>query len=129
MDGPVKKDQRPVNLDLRTVQFPPTAIASILHRVSGVLVFFFLAILLWLLAMSLSSPVGFERAAGIVDNFLVKLILWGLLTALMYHIVGGIRHLIMDLGYWEELESGNASAKVSFIITGLLAIVVGVIVW
>jgi succinate dehydrogenase / fumarate reductase cytochrome b subunit len=69
------------------------------------------------------------QASDIVDGFFVKLILWGILTALAYHIVGGIRHLIMDLGYFEELESGALTAKVSFAVTGVLSLLAGVLVW
>lgn len=88
-----------------------------------------IAILLWLLSLSLSSPDGFQSAAAILDTFFVKLVLWGILTALAYHIVGGIRHLIQDLGYFEELESGAKSAQVSFVIAGVLAVLAGVLVW
>ena len=49
----------------------------------------------------------------------------GILTALAYHIVGGLRHLVMDMGYWEELESGNQSARVAFVITAVLAVLAG----
>ncbi|MGR5141579.1 succinate dehydrogenase cytochrome b556 subunit [Photobacterium sp. DNB23_23_1] len=120
---------RPVNLDLQTIRFPLTAIASILHRVSGVITFVAVAILLWLLSLSLSSPEGFASAAGIVDSFFVKLVLWGILTALFYHIVVGIRHLMMDMGYFEEMETGIKSAKVSFVIVGVLSLFAGGLVW
>ncbi|WP_390623766.1 succinate dehydrogenase cytochrome b556 subunit [Vibrio gallicus] len=124
-----KKNQRPINLDLQTIQFPITAIASILHRISGVITFVFVGVLLWLLSTSLSSPKGFMEAANFIDGWFVKFILWGMLSALFYHIVGGIRHLCQDLGYFEDLESGTKSAQVSFIITGVLALLAGVIVW
>ncbi len=124
-----ERKSRPVNLDLQTIRFPITAIASILHRVSGVITFVAVGILLWLLSTSLQSPVGFMQASDIVNGFFVKLILWGILTALAYHIVGGIRHLIMDFGYFEELESGAMTAKVSFVVTGVLALLAGVLVW
>ncbi|WP_447773655.1 succinate dehydrogenase cytochrome b556 subunit [Aeromonas veronii] len=125
----MKNKQRPVNLDLQTISFPVTAIASILHRVSGVITFVALGILLWMLGTSLASPEGFETVVAIMDNFLVKLVLWGILTALAYHIVGGLRHLVMDMGYWEELGSGNQSARVAFVITAILAVLAGVLVW
>ena len=125
----VKNKQRPVNLDLQTISFPVTAIASILHRVSGVITLVALSILLWMLGTSLASPEGFESVVAIMDNFLVKLVLWGILTALAYHIVGGLRHLVMDMGYWEELESGTQSARVAFMVTGVLALLAGVLVW
>lgn len=129
MGKAVKNKQRPVNLDLQTISFPVTAIASILHRVSGVITFVALSILLWMLGTSLSSPEGFDTVMSILDNILVKLVFWGILTALAYHIIGGIRHLIMDMGYWEELESGSQSARVAFVITGVLAVLAGVLVW
>ncbi|EGQ8075950.1 succinate dehydrogenase cytochrome b556 subunit [Vibrio vulnificus] len=130
MSKPVKeRKSRPVNLDLQTIRFPITAIASILHRVSGVITFVAVGILLWLLSISLSSPVGFMEASDIVDSFFVKFILWGILTALAYHIAGGIRHLMMDLGHFEELESGAMSAKVAFVATAVLSLLAGILVW
>lgn len=117
-------------MDLQTIQFPVTAIASILHRVSGVITFVAVGILLWLLGLSLSSAEGFLRAAELLDNFIVKFVVWGILTALAYHIVGGLRHLMMDLGYIEEdLVAGTRSAKISFVITVALSLLAGVLVW
>nr|WP_202607456.1 succinate dehydrogenase cytochrome b556 subunit [Dickeya dadantii] len=128
--GKSVKKQRPVNLDLQTIQFPVTAIASILHRVSGVITFVAVGILLWLLGLSLSSQEGFAQAAAIMDSFIVKFIVWGILTALAYHIVGGLRHLLMDFGYIEEnFAAGSRSAKLSFIITVVLSFLAGVLVW
>ncbi len=124
-----ERKSRPVNLDLQTIRFPITAIASILHRVSGVITFVSIGILLWLLSISLSSSEGFTQASNIVDGFFVKFILWGILTALAYHIAGGIRHLLMDLGHFEELESGALSAKVAFGVTVVLSLLAGVMVW
>ncbi|ANI83878.1 succinate dehydrogenase cytochrome b556 subunit [Kosakonia oryzae] len=124
------KKQRPVNLDLTTIRFPVTAIASILHRVSGVITFVAVGILLWLLGLSLSSEDGFLTAAAIVNSFFVKFILWGILTALAYHAVGGIRHMLMDFGWLEEtFEAGKRSANLSFVITVVLSILAGVLVW
>ncbi|BCU56415.1 succinate dehydrogenase cytochrome b556 subunit [Enterobacter kobei] len=124
------KKQRPVNLDLTTIRFPVTAIASILHRVSGVITFVAVGILLWLLGLSLSSPEGFQSAADIMDGFFAKFIMWGILTALAYHAVGGIRHALMDVGYLEEtFEAGKRSAWVAIGITVVLSILAGVLVW
>ncbi|KPD02141.1 succinate dehydrogenase cytochrome b556 subunit [Moellerella wisconsensis ATCC 35017] len=124
------KKQRPVNLDLQTIQFPITAIASILHRVSGVITFIAVGILLWLLGTSLSSPDGFQYASELMTGFFAKFILWGILTALAYHICGGIRHMLMDFGVIDEtLAVGNFSAKAAFAITIILSILAGVLVW
>ena len=124
------KKQRPVNLDLKTIRFPVTAIASILHRVSGVITFVAIGILLWLLGTSLSSLEGFQVASSIMGSFIVKFIIWGILTALAYHVVVGIRHMLMDFGYLEEtLEAGKRSAVLSFGITVVLSLLAGVLVW
>ncbi|WP_170914629.1 succinate dehydrogenase cytochrome b556 subunit [Salmonella enterica] len=121
------KKQRPVNLDLQTIRFPITAIASILHRVSGVITFIAVGILA---TTSLSSPEGFQQAADIMDGFIVKFIMWGILTALAYHVIVGIRHMLMDFGYLEEtFEAGQRSAKISFVITVVLSLLAGVLVW
>ncbi|MGT0150792.1 succinate dehydrogenase cytochrome b556 subunit [Vibrio metschnikovii] len=126
MSKPVKeRKSRPVNLDLQTIRFPITAIVSILHRIAGIITFVAVGILLWLLSLSLSSPMGFMEASHIVNGFFVKFVLWGILTALAYHIVGGIRHLLMDMGYFEELESGALSAKISLVITLVLSVLAG----
>ncbi|MHC8471397.1 succinate dehydrogenase cytochrome b556 subunit [Plesiomonas shigelloides] len=128
--GRTVNKQRPVNLDLKTISFPITAIASILHRVSGVITFIVLGILLWLLSLSLSSEQGFAQAQAITDTFLVKFILWGILTALAYHVVGGVRHLLMDLGFGEEnLAVASRSARIAFAITIVLSLLAGVLVW
>ncbi len=124
------KKQRPVNLDLTTIRFPVTAIASILHRVSGVITFVAVGILLWLLGLSLASEEGFQAASAIMSSFFVKFIFWGILTALAYHAVGGIRHMLMDFGWLEEtFDAGKRSANLSFIIIVVLSILAGVLVW
>ncbi|MFS1537898.1 MAG: succinate dehydrogenase cytochrome b556 subunit [Candidatus Phlomobacter fragariae] len=124
------KKQRPINFQLQTIHFPITAIASILHRLSGVITFISVGILLWLLGLSLSSPEGFQYATEIMGSFFIKFIIWGVLTALIYHICGGSRHMLMDFGFIDEsLSVGRISAIAAFIITTILSILVGVFVW
>ena len=73
--------ERPVNLDLTTFSFPITAIASILHRVSGVILFFGSFILLALLGLSLENEAGFADALTLLDHPFVAFIIWGVLAA------------------------------------------------
>ncbi len=108
---------------------PPTAKASILHRITGVAMFFALVFVIWAWAVSLSSPEGFAQVKDVMTSFVAKFIAWGTLTVLAYHIIGGIRHLIMDMGHWEELESGNASAKAALGLWVVVAVLAGVWVW
>nr|WP_248289600.1 succinate dehydrogenase, cytochrome b556 subunit [Thalassotalea sp. Y01] len=121
--------QRPVNLDLATIKLPAAAKASILHRVSGVMMFFGVGILIWALSVSLSSPEGFASVKECFTGALGKFIVWGIITALAYHFVGGIRHLIMDLGHLEEKGSGQASARFAIALWVVLAVLAGVWVW
>jgi succinate dehydrogenase / fumarate reductase cytochrome b subunit len=121
--------ERPVNLDLTTFRFPITAIASILHRVSGVILFFGSFILMALLGLSLENEAGFADALSLLDNGFVAFIVWGVLAALAYHFVAGVKHLLMDMGYGETIESGPVFAKVSIALAVLLMLLAGVWVW
>jgi succinate dehydrogenase / fumarate reductase cytochrome b subunit len=123
------KKQRPVNLDLTTIQMPATAKASILHRVTGVAMFFALIFVIWAWAVSLSSAEGFDLVKNVMTSFVAKFIAWGTISVLVYHLIGGIRHLIMDMGHWEELASGNLSAKVTIALWVVLSVLAGVLLW
>lgn len=123
------KKQRPVNLDLTTIKFPAAAKASILHRISGVMMFFAVGILIWALSVSLSSAEGFATIESLLQGFFFKFIIWGIVSALIYHLVGGIRHLIMDMGHLEEKGSGQTSGNVVIALWLLLSVVAGVWLW
>ncbi|WP_440904977.1 succinate dehydrogenase, cytochrome b556 subunit [Catenovulum sp. SX2] len=121
--------QRPINLELNTISFPASAIASILHRVTGVIMFFAMGILMYLLAVSLDSESGFDCVQQFSSEPWGKFIYWGILTALAYHLLGGLRHLVMDLGFWEEIQSGNSSAQITIALTLVLSVLAGVWLW
>src|SRR5690606_2690847 len=123
------KSQRPVNLDLRTIKLPITAYSSILHRISGVILFFGVAILLFALDTSLSSAEGFEEVKVCFGSPLAKLVVWGLLSALLYHLVAGTRHLIMDAGHGETLEGGKLGSKIVLAVSAVLIVLAGVWIW
>ena len=125
----IVKKQRPVNLELNTIKFPPAAISSILHRVTGVAMFFALLFVIWAWAVSVSSPEGFANVQAMMDGIIGKVIAIGTLSALTYHILGGLRHVVMDLGHWEELETGNTSAKAVIALWVVLTVVLGVALW
>ncbi|HCH69339.1 MAG TPA: succinate dehydrogenase, cytochrome b556 subunit [Colwellia sp.] len=123
------KKQRPVNIDLTTIKMHPAANASILHRVSGVIMVFAIGILLLTLSTSLSSAEGFAQIQGYLDGFFFTFIIFGCLSALTYHVLAGVRHLCMDLGYFEELDTGNASAKAIIAIWLVVSLIIGVWLW
>jgi succinate dehydrogenase / fumarate reductase, cytochrome b subunit len=121
--------KRPVNLDIGTISLPITAYASILHRAAGVALFVGVAILMWLLDVSLSSEDNFNQVKALFDSFLCKLIIWGVLAALIYHCAAGVRHLIMDLGIGETMEGGRRGAQIVFAVTVVLVVLVGALIW
>ena len=122
-------DKRPVNLDLATVKFPITAIASITHRVTGVVLLGAVLVLLWLLGTSIESEEGFNFVRSILATLPVKLLMWAMLSALIYHVFAGLRHLVMDLGFWESLGGGKLSARLMMVISGVFILLAGVWLW
>ena len=110
-----KKQHRPKYLSLPAILFeirlPLPAWVSILHRVSGaLLVFPFVAWLLYLLDVSLSSAAGFATVQGYLQLPLVKLGLLLLLWAYCHHFCAGIRFLLLDLNKGIELRPARASS-------------------
>ncbi|WP_417222182.1 succinate dehydrogenase, cytochrome b556 subunit [Amphritea sp.] len=123
-------EKRPVNLDLRTIKQPLPAITSILHRATGLALFFGAFFMLYALGMSLESEQGFNAAAQMLtESFFAKLIAWGLVSALLYHFFAGIKHLVMDFGHCEELESGKMAAKVTLVVSAVAILLAGVWIW
>lgn len=120
---------RPVNLDLTTVKFPIAAIISITHRISGVALLAGVLILMWMLDVSLTSEEGFVSLQDTLQSPLAKIILWGVLAALAYHFMAGLRHLLMDLGLGETLESGRWSAVIAIVLALISIVLAGVWVW
>ncbi|WP_018274790.1 succinate dehydrogenase, cytochrome b556 subunit [Teredinibacter turnerae] len=123
------KTNRPVNLDISTIKLPVTAYVSILHRVSGVVLLAGVLVLLYMLDMSLTSEQSFDELKELLASPLAKIVLWGVLSALAYHFVAGVRHLIMDAGVGESLEGGKRGAKVALVLAIVLIIAAGVWVW
>jgi len=120
---------RPVNLDLSKFSFPLPAITSIIHRVTGLALFVGVAFVLWAFEMSLSGEEGFNAVKGVMQGFLAKLILWGIISALLYHLVAGVKHLLMDAGIGETLEGGKLGAKITLVVSIVLILLSGVWIW
>ena len=120
---PVKEKSRPINVgitDLMAFQWPIAALTSITHRLTGAILFVGVALLLFALDMSLSSEKGFEALRGMMLSPLGKFVTWGLLAALSYHFVAGIKHLLMDLGVGETLAGGRFAAQATIFISVIL---------
>lgn len=128
----IKKNKRPIHLNIMTIQFPITAIISILHRISGILLFIAIGPILWLLQSSLSSH---DKFCKIINFFIkniifFKFLLWNIITILSYHIIAGIRQMLMDFGYLDQTWLiGKRSAKIVFGLVILLFIFSGILIW
>ena len=117
------KSNRPIDLPLSQVinvnSKNPIALASITHRVSGVVLFLLIPVMLWIFQTSLASAEGF---ADIFTNPLVKFLAWIFVAALGYHFVMGFKHLFADMGFNEELQSGRTASIVSLVIAAILIV-------
>ena len=123
------KDTRPVYLNLLQLRFPVTAIASILHRISGVIVFLLIPLMLWTLGESLRSPQSFQSLIGHLGHPVLKFFMWVFLGGLLFHLVSGIRHLLMDIGLGDSYSVGRISAYISIIMGAVLIVLAGIWLW
>jgi succinate dehydrogenase / fumarate reductase, cytochrome b subunit len=121
--------KRPVNLDLVSIRFPITAIVSILHRLSGIFLFFAIPFLLYFLHTSLHSQAGFDQVSAYTQVFWVKFITFIILSGLIYHLFAGIRHLIMDCGIGETRQGGKIGAYILLIVSIISILATGVWLW
>lgn len=126
------KSNRPVNLSLATVLAvnlkSPVAISSILHRVSGVVVFLLVPVLLYVLQQSLASA---ESFATLKSDFLGGIVGGGLLfialAALLFHFIVGAKHLVQDFGIGETLQGGRLFATVALVLAAVS--ILAALVW
>lgn len=109
-------EKRPINLNILTMHWPIPAIVSFLHRLSGVFLFFLIPFLLWALQESLATGSQF---AALKAAFWVQFICWVVLAALLYHLIAGIRHLLMDVHIGDSKKGGERS---SYIVIGLFIV-------
>ena len=98
---------------------------SILHRISGAVLFLMLPFLLYLFDQSLASEVSYQQFQAITGHFLVKIICLGLIWAFLHHFCAGIRYLLLDLEIGVEKADANRSAIVVFFLGIALTAVVG----
>lgn len=122
-------DPRPVFLNLTQIRLPVTAIASILHRITGVVLLLSLPFWLWALQATLGTAESFQQLQTCLQSVLGKLVVWGGLSALFYHLFAGIRHIIMDMGLAESLCAARASAKAVIVLAVIASALMGVWIW
>lgn len=113
------KRRRPVHTNIGIAQIlqyrlPPAGIISILHRISGALLFLFgIPFALYLLQLSLGSPASYARFESLAEGFLAKLVMIVLFWAFFHHLCAGIRYLVLDLHVGLEKAQAQLSAKIA----------------
>ncbi len=115
------KSNRPVNLSLGMVlevnMKSPVAVSSILHRISGIIVFLLIPVLLYILQNSLDSEASFTAIKeSVFGAFIGRFVIFVALAGLIYHFFAGVKHLLMDFGVAEELQSGRTMSAVTMVV-------------
>lgn len=113
-------------------RLPLAGVVSILHRVSGMLMFFLLPFVIWMFDTSVTSEISFDRFAsafsagiGVVPGVVVKIVVLGLIWAYLHHAIAGLRHLWMDATHSVSKEFGRSSAVVTLVLSVLLTLLLG----
>lgn len=120
---------RPKYLNLLQIRMPLPAIVSIMHRVSGAVLFLALPLMLWWLQQSLTSGRTFAEFQTLFSTPLAKLVMVGLLWGYLHHLCAGIRHVVMDLHYGLELETVRLTATLVLGVSIALTVVIGALLW
>ncbi len=121
--------KRPKHLDLPKIRLPIPGIISILHRISGVVLFLAIPVVLWLLHGSLSSETQFDAFKSFIAYPVVKLALIGLLWAYLHHACAGIRFLFLDVHKGLELQTARNTAKAVLVVSLALTAIIGGVLW
>ena len=118
--------------DIARYRLPPAGVVSILHRISGAVLFLLLPFIVWLFDVSLTSEISYERftsafvaGIGFVPAWFVKLVVLALIWAYLHHFIAGVRHLWMDATHSVTKQQGHSSAIFTLVASVLLTLVLG----
>ncbi|QIV96744.1 succinate dehydrogenase subunit C [Allofrancisella inopinata] len=120
------------NIDLMSIKsynFPITAISSILHRITGVILIVAIPLAVVGMNYSLAGPNGYEQTVSILTKGWVSLFFWVFLSALTYHVYAGIRHMIMDMGFGESMKIAKLTSFITIVLGILSAVFWGYFLW
>ena len=131
---PKRPEFRNINAftDLPSYRLPVAGIVSILHRVSGALMFLLMPFIIWMFDASISSELSFARftsafgvGVGLVPGWFFKLMALAILWAFLHHLIAGLRHLWMDMRHAVSKEFGKSSAIFTLALSIGLTVVLG----
>lgn len=121
-------NSRPKNLNLFTIRFPLPAIISIIHRITGAILFFAIPLILWVFSESLTYD-GFLRLQTWRESFYFKGLLLLVFIPFFFHFVAGIRHLLMDVHMGDSLKMGKFTASIAIVVAIILILLTGIWIW
>ncbi|KAA0969735.1 succinate dehydrogenase, cytochrome b556 subunit [Aureimonas fodinaquatilis] len=125
------KSARPLSPHLTIYRFRPTMAMSIVHRITGMALYFGTLLVVWWLVAAASGPGAFATASWFLGSFIGQLILFGYTWALLHHMFGGIRHFIWDTGRGLEKETSTKMSIATLIasLTGTLLLWLGILIF
>ena len=127
----IKKDNRPVNLDLLTISLPIIGVASILHRISGFALFICFPLVVWLLHVSLQSTESFSQLKShLENNTLLKAMAVLIVAGFIYHILAGLKKILGEIfGFGETLRSGQVLSWIVFALSFISSLWFLIYIW
>jgi succinate dehydrogenase / fumarate reductase cytochrome b subunit len=120
---------RPKYLNLVQIRLPIPGVISIMHRVSGAVLFFAVPLLLYWLQQSLASPETFAALQAMFASVFVKIIIIALLWGYLHHLCAGVRHLLLDLDIGTDLAGARAGAVLVLVVSIAATIILGALIW
>jgi len=123
------ENNQPMFLNLMKIRFPVTAITSILHRITGVLLFIFIPFVLYILHQSVESATAFNDLMAHAPGVFWRLMVWLLLSSVIYHILAGFRHIVMDCGFAESMTAARITSWLLIVLEIGFIIATGFWVW
>lgn len=121
-----QNNKRPKNLNLLKIRMPVTAVVSILHRVSGIVLFLSIPYVVWLLSQSITSQAGFNYVLNVFSSNCGKLINVILLWAIVHHFFAGIRFLLLDIDF---AISREATIKMAWLVNILVFVTLAFLIY
>jgi succinate dehydrogenase / fumarate reductase cytochrome b subunit len=124
-----KAIRRPKNLNLLTIRLPINAVISIMHRMSGVILFLIQPILLLALMVSLSGSDGYIAITELMQHWALKLMLIALSWAFFHHFYAGLRHLAMDIHWMTSLHKARLSSRLVLCMVVVSVLIFSIVIW
>ncbi|MDP2879564.1 MAG: succinate dehydrogenase, cytochrome b556 subunit [Sulfuricella sp.] len=122
-------NRRPKYLNLLRIRLPLPGVVSLLHRISGALLFVAIPLFLAVFRLTLDSPAGFETVRQGLESPLAKLVLIGLLWGYSHHFFAGLRFLAMDMQLGLELGASRRNSLLVMVLSSAFTVLIGAALW